>query len=319
MSEQQLFQELAKELKVERLVGKLGRDLQGLDNAYTVRQQLLDEESNACAFASENLHLIYENDRVTGYCCVWDLCDFAAEDWGKDDGRLVRDFVSPRQIDAISSDLSFVEVLDLFQEETDPYYAIRDDRVVGILFPSHLFHPRALLCYLALTFDLESAALDLCTWFPDSLESLPEQRRDKAFETFKLKARKPAEKAWAEVGGGHDDAGEWRTVLRREVLQYTTFIDKKTMIQKGKLLLDQTNSRIERVFSRAERVRNTCAHPIATVLGHPDRLITDPADVLMMTPSDIAKFVRDCQEMIQSIRLVMPPAKVAWESERDTD
>ncbi len=93
MSEQQLFQELAKELKVERLVGKLGRDLQGLDKTYTVRRQLLNEQSNAYGFGSDNLHLVYENDRIMGYCCVWDLCDFSTEDWENDDGRLVRDFV----------------------------------------------------------------------------------------------------------------------------------------------------------------------------------------------------------------------------------
>ncbi len=225
---------------------------------------------------------------------------------------------SPRETDAIPSDLSLLDAIDLSREKTDPYYVTRDDKVVGILFPSHLFHPRALLCYIALTFDLETAALDLCTWFPASLKSLSEPRRDKARELFELKAQKPAEKAWGEIGDGHDDAGEWRRILHREILQYTTFIDKKTMIQKAKLLLDQTNSRIERVFSRAERVRNTCAHPIATVLGHPDRLITDPTDLLMMTPSDIVQFVRDCQEMIQSIRLVMPPAKVAWESEEES-
>jgi hypothetical protein len=67
------------------------------------------------------------------------------------------------------------------------------------------------------------------------------------------------------------------------------------MIGKCKLLIDTGRNKVDSVFNRSEEVRNACAHPAEN-----DRL-------KCLLPLDkFVDFVLDCNQLLDSIRLVTP-------------
>lgn len=258
-------------------------------------------------------HLVVnDNKEVVGFCSPLEFLgdvsdiDFFLEP--HDDGRTALDFankVNPSRI--VSDNTPFHKAVHFFASSESPYCILNADQIVGIYRPHHVLHPRALFCYLALTLDLETAALDLCTWFSDGWHSLSKDRQDAARETYVQKFHKLRKHDWeALIEEGVDS--ESKSLLIRDILQCTNFCDKSTIICKSKLLIDQSNTRVQKVFGRAQRVRNACAHPLTTDDSHPDRWPTDHGDLFDMTPGGVSEFVKDCLGMIDSIKAVLPKA-----------
>jgi hypothetical protein len=209
----------------------------------------------------------------------------------------------------VSITTPFRQAVHFFANGETSYCVLDGDRIVGVLRPSHLYAPRAVLCYFALTLDLETAALDLCTWFPDAWHALPELRQAQVKTRWDQKMKKMRQDDWADLLADGEYTRELKQFLIHDAMQCTNFIDKATMIKKSKLLIDQSNTRIDKVFSRAERVRNACVHPLATGAGHPDLWPTETRDFFQMTPAETSGFVKDCLDIIESIKAVMPGQK----------
>jgi hypothetical protein len=154
----------------------------------------------------------------------------------------------------------------------------------GILHYRDLFKPIGLVGFFSLVQELESAAMNLCLEFPQQcLEALSEGRVQSAYITLanRLKTRSLRETDL-----------DLRP-LAELLIESTMFIDKRKMINKCKLLVDFSGTKVDSIFSRAERLRNACAHPT-----RPDYIAQ------LMDPPSLGEFVEDSRRLIDSIRLV---------------
>lgn len=304
MNKSLLYHDLAKDLTVGTLCGRLGRDIEATEKADVVLKEL-DQGLDVWAFPD---HLVRENGRLVGICSLVDFLNQITPSGGVE-GGIVRDCAQPITPNRmVSINTPFSRAVHLFADDEMPYYVLDADQIAGVLRPGHIYGLRAILCYLALTLDLETAALNLCTWFPEALNSLPERRRSKTLQRYHEKMKKIRQEDWNEALDTADpeSRSETRQLFIRDAMQSTDFIDKATMIKRSKLLIDQSNTRIENIFCRAERVRNACAHPFATDPGHPERWPSEASDLFQMTPAETSRFIKDCLDMIDSINAVMP-------------
>ena len=88
-------------------------------------------------------------------------------------------------------------------------------------------------------------------------------------------------------------------MLDRDVaamLGYTTFIDKKTILCKRRLIPSVGRSDIENVFDWMEGIRNACAHP-------------DTYEEPFIAPEDLLEQITACERLLQAIeeQLLPPP------------
>lgn len=168
----------------------------------------------------------------------------------------------------ISSDTTLLRLLSTasFNDDNDFFVVLHELDWVGIITRSVLRHSLTKLCFMAIVFDLEETALRLIKLTEkECFRTLPVERQRKAFETMLHKRAH---------GGGERSSGtaiqltfadlEADSLDERhysELLDATTFIDRGTMIRKARLTIELPNKQIERVFRRAERIRNDLAHP----------------------------------------------------------
>jgi hypothetical protein len=178
----------------------------------------------------------------------------------------------------VSADTHVLELVGLFAQRRQPFYFVLEgSRITGTISYDNLFAPPFRLCLLALTLELETAALDRALVSPMvSWSVLPEGRQEKAIEIFRAR-------------GGHEPNPEWPPY--DQFLACTTFIDKATILRKRRLTVHAPNE-IDTVFARAERVRNACAHTDPD--GHFIGLILDR--------SFLFEFIRNTEQMANSIR-----------------
>jgi hypothetical protein len=178
------------------------------------------------------------------------------------------------------------------------FFVLDDSRISGILRWGDLFKAPGRLCLFALTLELEEAALELCSKFAGQCwDAIPEQRRTLAWAVHRKRYgesdEKYIQKLSVRVSSG--DGTDLLQAIVRDLIDCTTFIDKATMITKCNLLVDFSNEKIRRLFSRAERIRNACAHPAG---GDDLGGIT--------TPGKLAELIRECQLLIDEIKTVTP-------------
>jgi len=161
---------------------------------------------------------------------------------------------------------------------TDPSSAIKfvldGAEISGTLSYSDLFGAEFSLCLFALTLELEESALRLLLIRPEAaLENLTEDRLNSA-------------KAVAEIR-----YGSIRATNQRNLLRSTTFIDKCTMIKKGGLIDALSNTKLQSVFTRAERLRNQCAHPTGQMTSA----------IPSIAESKLEEFLKNCQLLITAL------------------
>lgn len=305
MSHSSLYHELANELTVGRIchTNISGREIDVNENAQTFFSEIANEFDEPPEF----IHLIKENENTIGICTAVNCLNMLLSNPDFENERhTARDLTTLISHERrVPMDLPFIEGVHLFASDDTPYWVVNgNNEITGVLYANGIFHSRTMFCYLALTFDLEVTALNLCTWSVEAWTSLPEERRVKTQKYYLEKMKKIRLDDWNDR---YDYAAEeFKHRLIRDMMQCTTFIDKSTMITKANLLLDQENKVIKKVFKRAERVRNACAHPLATDSGHPYRWLTNKREQYEMDPAKMSAFVKDCLNIIESIILVTP-------------
>lgn len=216
--------------------------------------------------------LVKEDNVVVGWY-VWDDSVLPGE---ADPADKMSDHmlpISPAQI--ISAESSLLAAIRLFESRDKSFFFVLDGAdIVGVLFYETLFKPAGRACLFTLTTDLEEAALRLCQRNPkESWDVLPAGRQQFARDVFsKRYPSKNVERA-------------------REVdfLRCTTFCDKGTVLQKIRLVSQLTRSQLAGIFSKAEMVRNACAHP-------------DAGEEVLMERDQLGDFVANCHQLIRFIR-----------------
>jgi hypothetical protein len=124
------------------------------------------------------------------------------------------------------------------------FFVLHNNDIVGTVGFTDLFALPFRLCLFSLTLQLEAAALSLLARDADaSIAALTEQRRGYAGVVFAKR-----------FGSSIDQSC-------LGLLRCTTFIDKAKILSKRKLVAGYSKKRVQSIFSRAERVRNHCAHP----------------------------------------------------------
>lgn len=216
----------------------------------------------------------------------------------------------------VSADTSLWNALQMFAVPPNPHAAEtahpdRDALIVldgncftGMLTPQNFGSQPARLCLLALTLELERAALEYCSFHAmEFFELLPEKRRATAREMFKklylerqvtlpfIVSEVPAFLEVSAVSGHRV-----RDVVGALHLDCTNFIDKGTMLRRSGATWFESKD-IEALFKRAERLRNACAHA------------READEVLPLAVQELVTFVHDCRECIQALKMLSRKAR----------
>jgi hypothetical protein len=147
----------------------------------------------------------------------------------------------------LPAEATYFEAVRAFRERKCRSFVVIDGGgPTGTLALPDLLKPPGRMCLFALTLELEVLSQDACIW-RGLFASLPDARKDKAREVFRKKQQ----------GQSQHEPTE------RELIENTTFIDKGTMLLKGgsEVLSGWSSPEIKSLFTRAEHVRNACAHP----------------------------------------------------------
>lgn len=302
MTRSLLFQELAEELTVGRICERWQGEVDlgnPVEHALSLTQSGEDKWRHE---STSGFLLVREQGKTVGllYGVSLILNDVESSP------RSVRDLV--HEVPATNRILDtapFSKALQHFKTNTTPYFVENGSETVGVLTLNSIVGQRPMFCYLALTLDLENAALDLCTHHPrKAWNSLDFNRREDAWDRY-MKAMAKHRRIEHEFEYDEDDEHSmWQDFLLRDALQFTYLADKRDMITGANLVIAPSNKVIKRVFERAQRIRNACAHCFSTTKAHPDRWGTHPSDLFDVAPSKLPQFVDDCLQMIEHIRSV---------------
>ncbi|HEY2414344.1 MAG TPA: hypothetical protein VGI40_19015 [Pirellulaceae bacterium] len=222
----------------------------------------------------------------------------------------------------ISPTLTFSGILEVAEKRNAQMLVVAsEEEILGSLSLENLLWRRGMLLLRELGRELGQVTLELCTFHSTSFYTLPQGRQQKAKDDFRMKgqARWDALRDVAEPRGKRADAD----CMRRELIQCTTFRDKKTMLFKSELGLKTDRRTIVRTFNFFERIRKYCERPQATYThdchaasvleGACHEKITpdDRMPIFVSIPihktlrikniSDLARAVRDCKELIADI------------------
>jgi hypothetical protein len=163
-------------------------------------------------------------------------------------------------------------------DEDSLWFVFDANEVVGTLTYHDLFKPSFRVCLFALTVELEQASLRL--------------------------AMKDAAASWAVLTPNRQQRAEEnlrRSNLKRlstpaDLLEFTTFIDKKTILTKRRLIPGVPLDEVRTIFDEVEELRNRCAHP-------------DSADEPFIDqPKELLRQVLDCHRLLWKINNVIEPS-----------
>jgi len=163
----------------------------------------------------------------------------------------------------------------------------------GVVTPRQLLSLPARLCFLALVLELEEVSLDLCKLFPKPAAlALGSGRLEIALKVLKRKMQVPyLESNYGAMRNFRLNRSDFEnSYLASMLIDSTTFIDKATIIRKLQLTIEVTNKDIKTIFTRAERLRNCCAHPTSDVVTLP------------FASKELTALVKDVSEMTRAIR-----------------
>ena len=229
-----------------------------------------------------NVSLVCDSDNPVGWL-DWQVFFESPPDDSEpesDEEPNVQAFMCPIPIGKIiGADVTYFDLVELFSETKYGFFFVHDGKEIsGTVYYRDLFRLPGVGCLFMFMLELETAALRLCQQFPmECLAALSKARLETALQVFKNRY------------------GDVNSLLRRDFLDCTTFIDKSTMINKCKLLVDFSATHLKALFKRAEKVRNACAHP------------SDEDSLAKILPSEkIGPFFHECFLLIESMRNVTP-------------
>lgn len=146
----------------------------------------------------------------------------------------------------VSAETPVLELVKLFSNESRHFYfVLRESQITGTIHYEDVLGSPFKLCLFALTLELETVALDLALQKPRASWSfLSAGRQERAIDAYQLR---------------YSQEPDPKRLPFDHLLGCTTFIDKGTILKRGKLIAHGPVD-IDSVFRRAERVRNSCAH-----------------------------------------------------------
>jgi hypothetical protein len=192
----------------------------------------------------------------------------------------------------VSADFSLLDAAQLLSSKHGYLFILEGEKITGYITYKDIFRLPGVLCIFALMIELEAACLNLCHAFAEQCWSaLSQTRKDKAVEVWKKRVAHPKEmdelSQRVELHGAK--------ALTDSFIECTMFIDKAKMIGKCKLLIDWGRDKLDSIFNRAEQVRNACAHPAE--IGRLESILPRER---------FGDFLRNCRQLIESIRTVTP-------------
>lgn len=173
---------------------------------------------------------------------------------------------------------SYFSAVEVFGRSNEPhfFFVLEDNKITGTLHYANLFNLPARLCIFALTLELEQLGLKLCQANPEeSWNLLSSTRRSKVKSNY-LKKRPKSKR---------------QTLPYGYLLEQTMFVDKGTILSKSKLLTKKTRQLTKRTFSKADGIRNACAHT-----GGESRFPS------MLGRNRLPEFIKECNDLIALMR-----------------
>jgi hypothetical protein len=179
--------------------------------------------------------------------------------------------IPPDQI--LTANMTALSAANLICSSSKPFYFVLEDNTfIGTVGYANLFSLPFRLCLFSLTLQLEQTALSLLLQDAESsIDALNENRRTMAEEVF---ARR--------YGGSMSQSPSG-------LLRCTNFVDKSKILAKRKLLEGMSANQINSTFSRAETVRNHCAHPDSEERG----------GAIVLERQKLAAFIEDTTQLIR--------------------
>ena len=238
-----LFLALANRISVSDIQTPLGPEL-GMDEYYSeAAGQLMDEGIENGYEAMDRISLVSNGERVVGYVFYEDLLSDVVED--------CMESFSPDMI--MTEDTTILEAIERFAADQRFYFLVLGKGgISGSVHYTDLFKLPGRLCFFALTLEIEQLALDLLL-----LES------NESWRALRKSRQKIAHERWLKNSGKNskilEDIDYEKTVQPWwNLLQSTSLIDKKIILARRNLLPAHLD--LEDIFTKIERVRNSCAH-----------------------------------------------------------
>jgi hypothetical protein len=184
----------------------------------------------------------------------------------------------------VSANTNFYDLADTFAKKTHRFlFVINGTAITGTTSYLDLFSRLGQLCLLSLTFFLEATAEDVCLLKPaECWKALSENRRRLAKGIFEAKYK---DRKWIATG----DLDRQLPLL----IKCTMFADKAPMLTKTHLAKGVSNSELRSVISKAEKIRNLCAH------GGDDQELNRE-----MPQEEFSKFLHRTQNIIEKLRQI---------------
>jgi hypothetical protein len=130
--------------------------------------------------------------------------------------------------------------------DAQPVFAIlENNKIVGSIHFNDLFKLVGQICLFSLVAEIEQVALDICLIEPKENWNLLSPARQR-----KIIADYLERKNISELDG----------ISKRDLVESTLFCDKGTILTKGNRLPESIKQQIKKVFGKAEKIRNACAH-----------------------------------------------------------
>jgi hypothetical protein len=269
-----LFLALANRISVKDIQTPLGPEL-GMDDCDSeAAGQLMDEGMENGYEVMDRISLVSNGERVVGYVFYEDLLS-----------GVVEDSMKPFSPDIIMvEETTIFEAIERFVTDQRFYFLVLGKSgISGSIHYADLFKLPGRLCFFALTLEIEQLALDLLL-----LES------NESWLALRKSRQKIAHERWLRNSGKNgkipEDIDYEKTVQPWwNLLQSTSLIDKKIILTRRNLLPTYLN--LEDIFTKIERVRNSCAH-----------VESERYSAQVLVHEEIVPFVVTCLDFMSHLR-----------------
>jgi hypothetical protein len=272
--QRQPFYRLSSLIKAKDLQRPVAVSFDRQANAYEAFDCLRGDEESF-----ERISLVLKDEVPVGWWWPFD------EEIEEGDGSTVGDHMHPIPLSMlVSANTNFYDLADTFAKKTHRFlFVINGTAITGTTSYLDLFSRLGQLCLLSLTFFLEATAEDVCLLKPaECWKALSENRRRLAKGIFGAKYK---DRKWIATG----DLDRQLPLL----IKCTMFADKAPMLTKTHLAKGVSNSELRSVISKAEKIRNLCAH------GGDDQGLNRE-----MPQEEFSKFLHRTQNIIEKLRQI---------------
>jgi hypothetical protein len=258
-----VFEHLSKLITVKDLANRLGPTLRAEMASHEAVEELIESAIEDLDDPMARISLVKDGKLTVG----WTAFDILG---GEADEPISYELISPDTF--LTSTTTAFEAARLFATTTwHFFFVLENNEITGTLHFADLYKLPFRLSLFSLTLQIEEAAIDLILPdIGDAWKSLPEGRKQSARAVYQKRYGQPPD--------------ERRCI--GELLLSTMFCDKGTMIRKRKLASWATGGDVDRFFSKAEQIRNACAHP-------------GGEDDLRLNPTELQRFIDDAHRWIE--------------------